>query len=111
MACAIEHAEFVKRASAAQMNSRKAHIETSVHKPARNQALVPGEPGTENEVGPSLRGIGSRSYIVGVLLNTPENMARWLCDPQAISPHSAMPNLGLSPQNARDIADVLMQLK
>lgn len=72
---------------------------------------IPGEPGTENEVGPSLDGIGGRTYIAGVLLNTPENMVKWLCDPQAINPDSAMPNLRLSVKDAKDIAALLSQFK
>jgi mono/diheme cytochrome c family protein len=71
-------------------------------------------PGTDNgkpNVGPALDGIAKRRYIGGVLLNTPENMVRWLSNPQAVDPMSAMPNLGLREQDARDIASYLYTLK
>lgn len=71
-------------------------------------------PGTVNgtpNVGPPLDGIASRRYIGGVLLNTPDNMVRWLSNPQAVDPMSGMPNLGLREQDARDIAAYLYTLK
>ncbi|MFQ5746397.1 MAG: cytochrome c oxidase subunit II [Gemmatimonadota bacterium] len=47
-------------------------------------------------VGPDLTHVGSRGTIAaGVLENTPEAMARWLRDPQAVKPGAKMPNLGL----------------
>ena len=36
--------------------------------------------------------------------NTPDNMVRWLQNPPAIDPRSAMPNMGISEAQARDIA-------
>jgi mono/diheme cytochrome c family protein len=71
---------------------------------------VPGLVGSGHHVGPPLDGIGSRQYIGGVILNTPENMVRWLKDPQAIDPLSTMPAMGLSDQEARDIAAFLYTL-
>ena len=71
---------------------------------------IPGMVGTSHHVGPPLDGIGSRQYIGGVVLNTPENMVRWLKDPKQFDPLSAMPAMGLSDKQARDIAAFLYTL-
>jgi mono/diheme cytochrome c family protein len=73
--------------------------------------IVPGVSAGEPEVGPSLVGIATRRYIGGVLHNTPENMVRWLRNPQQIDPLSAMPNLRIREQDARDIAAYLYTMK
>lgn len=69
--------------------------------------IVPGVVGARVRVGPSLEQAGIRRYIAGVLPNTPENMARWIIDPQAVDPLSAMPDLGVPPGLARDMAAYL----
>lgn len=72
---------------------------------------IPGVVGADSDVGPTLAGIGTRKYLAGVLPNTPENMVRWLKNPQQVDPLSAMPNLGVSEQDAHDIAAYLYTLK
>jgi mono/diheme cytochrome c family protein len=72
--------------------------------------VIPGVAGANKHVGPPLHGIATRKYIGGVLPNTPENMQRWLRDPQQFEPGSAMPNLGVSERDARDIAAFLATL-
>src|SRR5687767_9616206 len=52
----------------------------------------------------------ARAYIGGVAPNTPENMVRWLMDPPALAPRTAMPNLGVGPSDARDMAAYLYTL-
>jgi cytochrome c1 len=64
-----------------------------------------------NNVGPPLDRIATRGYIAGVLANTPQNMVRWLRDPPAVDARTAMPDLGLSEAEARDIAAYLYTLK
>ncbi|MGW9063557.1 c-type cytochrome [Achromobacter animicus] len=71
---------------------------------------IPGVPGAWNYVGPSLDQMGERPYIAGVLPNTPANMERWLRNPPAVKPGTAMPDLGVSEQDARDIAAFLRTL-
>lgn len=71
---------------------------------------IPGVVGANRHVGPPLNGIATRGYIAGVLSNTPENMVRWIRYPQQVDPLSAMPNLGVSEQDARDIAAYLSTL-
>ncbi len=72
---------------------------------------IPGVRGTDARVGPPLKGIGSRSFIAGVLPNQPDNMIRWIRDPQAVDSLTAMPNLGVSARDARDIAGYLYTLR
>ena len=73
--------------------------------------VIPGVVAASNPVGPSLAAIGSRKYLAGVLPNTPQNMARWLRAPQQVAPNSAMPDLGVSMGDARDMAAFLETLK
>jgi mono/diheme cytochrome c family protein len=72
--------------------------------------VIPGLVGADRHVGPPLNGIARRGYIGGVVVNTPDNMVRWLKDPRALDPLSAMPALGLSDQDARDIAAFMYTL-
>ena len=73
--------------------------------------VIGGVPGAHGEVGPPLDGIAQRAIVGGALANTPDNMVLWIEDPPAIEPNTAMPNLGVSPQTARDIAAYLYTLK
>jgi putative membrane protein len=72
---------------------------------------IPGVNGANGLVGPPLNRIGRRVYIAGVLRNTPENLEAWLQDPQKIVPGNVMPNMGVSPEQSRDIAAYLYTLK
>ncbi|MFT0624092.1 c-type cytochrome [Ectopseudomonas guguanensis] len=71
---------------------------------------IPHVPGANGRVGPSLEQIARRGYIAGLLPNYEEQMVRWLQRPQAVDPHTAMPDVGLSADEARDIAAFLHQL-
>lgn len=72
---------------------------------------IPGIVGANAPVGPPLKGVASRAILGGVLPNSPENMVRWLRQPQHFAPLTAMPNLGLTERDARDIAAYLATLK
>jgi len=72
---------------------------------------IPGVVGADSHVGPPLGGIADRQYIAGVLPNTPANMAHWLRHPTQVDPQSAMPDLGVTEQDARDIAAFLYTLR
>jgi cytochrome c2 len=72
---------------------------------------IPGIDNARGQVGPPLDNIGDRTIIAGLLPNTPENMMRWIAAPQSIVPGNAMPNMGLSAQDAADIAAYLETLK
>jgi cytochrome c2 len=71
---------------------------------------VPGVPGAVGNVGPSLQGIARRQIVAGKLPNSPANMVRWLMHPQQVSPGTAMPELGLTEDQAGKIAAYLYTL-
>jgi cytochrome c1 len=73
--------------------------------------IVPGVRGARGLVGPSLERVASRVYIGGVLANTPRNLQRWLQDPPAVDPRTAMPNVGVTAEDARDLAAYLYTLR
>lgn len=73
--------------------------------------VIPGIVGANRHVGPPLGGIANRQYIAGVLSNTPANMVRWIRSPTQVDPLSAMPDLGVTEQDALDIAAFLYTLK
>jgi mono/diheme cytochrome c family protein len=62
-------------------------------------------------VGPALNNFGNKGDIAGVLPNNKDNLLRWLANPPGVKPGTAMPNLGLNPQEQSDIADYLLSLK
>jgi len=68
---------------------------------------VTGIRGANGLVGPPLTGIRSRMYVAGMLENTPENMAAWIHNPQAVNPKTGMPAVGASEQEASDMAAYL----
>jgi cytochrome c len=72
---------------------------------------VPGVSGPKGVIGPPLDKMALRGYIAGKVPNSPENLAQWLQNPQSIDPGNAMPNLGITPSDARDIAAYLFTLK
>ena len=58
-------------------------------------------------VGPPLDGIALRVIVAGKLANKPENMEKWIRDPQQVSPGTAMPDLNVGDRDARDITAFL----
>jgi cytochrome c len=72
---------------------------------------VPGVSGANGLVGPPLGQVASRVYLAGRLQNTPDNMIQWIQNPQGVDEKTAMPNLGVSDTDARDIASYLYTLK
>ena len=71
---------------------------------------IPGVIGGSPNVGPPLAGIAGRSLIAGKLPNTADNMVLWLRRTQELKPLTAMPQLGVTEQDARDIAAYLANL-
>ena len=71
---------------------------------------IPGIRGADGLVGPPLDHMGRRSYIAGVLVNSGPNLQKWIRDPQAVVPGNAMPDLNVTPEDARDIAAYLYTL-
>ena len=72
---------------------------------------IPGVKEADALVGPPLTKFSERSFIAGQLANTEENLARWVRDPQGVEPGTAMPNLGVSEEDARNIAAYISTIK
>jgi cytochrome c2 len=72
---------------------------------------IPGVVGARGQIGPPLDGIGNRTYLAGQLTNTPENLIRWIRDPQSVQPGTAMPEMGVTEQDGKDIAAYLYTLR
>jgi cytochrome c oxidase assembly factor CtaG/cytochrome c2 len=72
---------------------------------------IPQVRGARGTVGPPLDGIASRTYLAGQLPNTPANMSRWIQHPQQVEHGTAMPEMGVSETDARDIVAYLYTLR
>jgi cytochrome c len=73
--------------------------------------VIPGVKGAVGGVGPPLTRFADRAYIAGQLPNDPSNLIRWIQNPQGVEPGTAMPNLGVGPEVARDMAAYLYSLR
>jgi cytochrome c1 len=49
--------------------------------------------------------------IAGELPNSPDNLARWIQNPKSVEPGTAMPDLGLTTDQAQDVAAYLYTLR
>jgi cytochrome c len=72
---------------------------------------IPGVAAARGTFGPPLDALSRQVYLAGVLPNTPDNLVRWIVDPQAIEPGTAMPDMQVSPEQSRDMAAYLYTLK
>lgn len=72
---------------------------------------IPGVKNASALVGPPLIHWSKRSFIAGELANTPDNLIRWIQDPKAVEPGTDMPVLGVTPDDARNIAAYLMTIR
>lgn len=73
--------------------------------------VIPGVANARGQVGPPLAQFGARAYIAGLLRNEPDNLMHWLRAPQSVIPGNAMPDTGVTEQDARDIAAYLYTLQ
>lgn len=71
---------------------------------------IPGIRTATGRVGPPLDHVAGRTFLAGEVPNTPENMIRWIQQPRAIEPNTAMPDMGVTDQDARDITAYLYSL-
>jgi cytochrome c2 len=72
---------------------------------------IPGVRGADGRAGPSLRHVAGRLYIAGIMPNSAANLVRWIEDPPALAPGTAMPRTGATGREARDIAAYLYTLR
>lgn len=72
---------------------------------------IPGIDHANGVFGPPLNELARRSYIAGNFPNTPDTLIHWVMNPKAMKPKTAMPHLGLSEPQARDVAAYLETLR
>lgn len=72
---------------------------------------IPGVPAARGTAGPPLERFGRYSYIAGAIPNQPDSLGAWLVNPPAVKPGTSMPNLGVSPGEARHMAAYLYTLQ
>lgn len=75
-----------------------------------NCHAIPRVPAARGTLGPSLAGFGRRSYIAGEIPNSHEALVRWIVAPDSLVPGTAMPAMGVAPQDAHEIASWLLTL-
>ena len=73
--------------------------------------VIPGVRGAPGVVGPSLKDFAHRPNLAGKFARGEENIIRWIIDPPAMAPHTAMPAVGVSEAEARDMAAYLLTLQ
>ncbi len=71
---------------------------------------IEGVPGAIGMVGPPLTDFAQRKVLAGSYPNVPRHLVRWLMNPPALQPETAMPSLGLSAEQAGHIATYLYTL-
>jgi cytochrome c oxidase subunit 2 len=86
-------------------------MEVFVHGPCAACHTVNGTD-AGGRMGPDLTHFGSRATIAaGLLSNTPENLRRWLDDPQGLKPGNYMPQVPLPPADRTALVAYLEGLK
>ncbi len=73
--------------------------------------VIPGVRGTAGRVGPSLKDFAHRPHLAGKFATGEGQVIRWILDPPAMAPRTAMPAVGVSEAEARDMAAYLLTLK
>lgn len=100
---------------------RPAAVPVEVGDPERGRAAVrrlgcgvchriPGLPGAIGIVGPSLDGFAERPLIAGSLPNEGGLLLRFIANPPALVPGTAMPAIDMDEREVRDIAAFLATL-
>ena len=72
---------------------------------------IPGVPASRGVNGPTLDAFGKRSYIAGRVPNSAAALTRWIVAPKELVPDTTMPSMGVSPNDARDMAAYLGTLR
>lgn len=72
---------------------------------------IPGVAAARGTLAVTLEGIGRRSYLAGHVPNGAEQLVQWIVDPASLVPDTTMPRMGVSPEDARDIAAYLRSLR
>jgi len=82
-------------------------------KPCTGCHTIPGIAGATGQVGPNLGGIAGRPKIAGGAVNNsgPDDLKKWISDPAATKPGTAMPKVPLTDDELTDIVAFLETLK
>ena len=72
---------------------------------------IPGVTGADGTIGPPLDGFATRAFIAGKLPNQFDALTRWIRNPQAIEPGTAMPTLPVNEAEAWAMAAYLYTLR
>ena len=116
--------------SAAEMAAKQPPAETPARSPAAEEPvadiaaalelfkaractgchIAPGIPEAVGTVGPNLTGLAFRPQVAGVMDMSGENLAKWIRNPPAEKPGTAMPPLGLSDSDIQTLVDWLLTL-
>ena len=72
---------------------------------------IRGVSGARGRVGPPLSGMAGHSYVAGMLENSPGNLRYWIQHPRAVNPKTAMPELGVTDQDATDISAYIYAIR
>ncbi|MGN7469577.1 cytochrome c oxidase subunit II [Brevibacillus sp. SAFN-007a] len=66
--------------------------------------------GKGGKLGPNLTNFADRERVAGILAHTPENVAKWLKDPQKEKPGNNMPNLNLDDAQVKALVEYMSTL-
>ncbi|MGB7495007.1 MAG: c-type cytochrome [Candidatus Acidiferrum sp.] len=105
-----DHREHISNRIVTGGNARRGK-QLIVEKNCGSCHTIPGIYGAQGVVGPPLFFFSRRTFIAGELPNTPDNLVRWIRFPQSVNPNTAMPTLGLSEDQARDVVAYLYTLR
>ncbi|HTH43749.1 MAG TPA: c-type cytochrome [Oxalicibacterium sp.] len=72
---------------------------------------IPGVEDARGRAGPPLEKFGRRTYIAGHIPNQMGKLVQWIVEPRALVPDTTMPDMGVSQNDARDMAAYLNTLK
>jgi cytochrome c1 len=76
-----------------------------------NCHTIPGVRGARGTVGPPLTQFAERDFIAGKFENEPGNLVAWIMNPPKLDPGVAMPDMGITEEEARHIAAYLYTLR
>lgn len=68
-------------------------------------------PAARGTIGPELTKVSTNSQVAGTLPMSEQSIKTWLANPPGVKPGTAMPNLGLSPQEINNLTAFLLTLK
>ena len=72
--------------------------------------VIPGVPGAHATVGPPLAGIAGRSYLAGRVPHSLDSLITWIRHPKQVDPRTVMPEMGVTEEEARDMAAYLYSI-